>query len=99
MRKCLDKSGLKRSNGHGHGIGLEPREYPMIYRGVEKKLTGRVMKASADASLEENMVINLETPYYYLGVGSFHIEKSFVVTTRGFRELIPQKRETPFIME
>jgi len=57
------------------------------------------MKASADASLEENMVINLETPYYYLGVGSFHIEKSFVVTTRGFRELIPQKRETPFIME
>jgi len=36
MRKCLDKSGLKRSNGHGHGIGLEPREYPMIYRGVEK---------------------------------------------------------------
>jgi Xaa-Pro aminopeptidase len=52
---------------------------------------------SADLTLEVDMVLNLETPIFMPGVGSLHVEQTFVVTSGGSRPLVPQDRETPFL--
>jgi len=58
----------------GHGIGLELYEPPTI-------------TPTADTTLEEGMVLNVEPPYYELGLGGFQVEDTVVVTDKGFRFL------------
>ena len=38
------------------------------------------------------MVLNLEAPLFMPGVGSLHIEQSYVVTPQGSRPLVDQER-------
>ncbi|MBQ9464248.1 MAG: aminopeptidase P family protein [Lachnospiraceae bacterium] len=67
-------SGLPAYRRHhvGHGIGLEVYDKPSF--------------APSDATeLQENMVINLETPYYELGWGGVQLEDTMVVTAEGAR--------------
>ena len=45
----------------GHGIGLEPYELP-------------VLSPDNEETIEENMVLCIETPYYEYGVGAIHVE-------------------------
>ncbi|MDH8713517.1 Xaa-Pro peptidase family protein [Staphylococcus epidermidis] len=45
----------------GHGIGLEPYELP-------------VLSPYNEETIEENMVLCIETPYYEYGVGAIHVE-------------------------
>jgi Xaa-Pro dipeptidase len=59
----------------GHGIGIEAR-VPNLAKG--NKLI-----------IEENMVINVELPYYEVGYGGFQREYSVVVTKSGYEFLIP----------
>jgi len=58
----------------GHGIGLELYEPPSI-------------NPDSDIILEPGMVINVEPPYYELGLGGFQVEDTIVVTDNGFRYL------------
>ena len=58
----------------GHGIGLELYEPPSI-------------NPTSEIVLEEDMVINVEPPYYELGLGGFQVEDTIVVTDSGFRFL------------
>ena len=58
----------------GHGIGLELYEPPSI-------------NPTSDIILEEGMVINVEPPYYELGLGGLQVEDTIVVTDTGFRFL------------
>lgn len=51
----------------GHGIGIEMYDPPSIGKGV-------------DTPLEENMVVNIETPYYEVGFGGVQVEHTVVVT-------------------
>ena len=55
----------------GHGIGLELYEPPSI-------------NPASDIILEAGMVINVEPPYYELGLGGFQVEDTIVVTEDGF---------------
>ncbi len=67
-------SGLPAYRRHhvGHGIGLEVYDKPSF--------------APSDATeLQENMVINLETPYYELGWGGVQLEDTMAVTADGAR--------------
>jgi len=54
----------------GHSTGIEPYDYPII-------------SLNCTMILEENMVINIETPYYELGFGGLQIEDTFVLTKDG----------------
>ena len=56
-----------RRTNVGHGIGLETHELPDL------------VPSSTDA-LEENMVINIETPYYSFGIGGFSCEDTVRIT-------------------
>jgi Xaa-Pro dipeptidase len=61
---------LYRRHHLGHGIGLEVYEQPLIAPG-------------AHDLIEENSVVNIETPYYEYGLGALHVEDPFVVRTSG----------------
>lgn len=64
----------------GHSIGIE------YYDGVK-------IRPDSEQRLEENMVINLEVPYFELGFGSVHLEETFLITATGCETLTPIRRE------
>jgi hypothetical protein len=44
------------------------------------------------------MVLNLEAPYFTLGAGAVHCERTFVVTATGSRPLAAQDRSAPVVV-
>jgi Xaa-Pro aminopeptidase len=64
----------------GHGIGIEAYDLPNI-------------TPDSQAMLEAGMVINIEPPYYELGLGGFTIEDTLVVTETGFEWLSVMDRD------
>lgn len=55
----------------GHGIGLEGYDVPSIAPGVSD-------------TIEKNMVLCIETPYYRIGWGGVQVENTVAVTETGF---------------
>ncbi|MPL98744.1 Methionine aminopeptidase [bioreactor metagenome] len=74
--KTTRERGIPHYRRHhvGHGIGLEIYDYPSMAPGDH-------------TVLEENMVINIETPYYELGWGGVQIEDTVAITADGCRVL------------
>ncbi|HWK29606.1 MAG TPA: M24 family metallopeptidase [Solirubrobacter sp.] len=76
-----------RAHGHpeyaysmlGHGIGVEPRDLPLIAPGP------------FDPVLEAGMVLNFETPIIHLGVGGYQHEVTCVVAEGGGQLLSPRR--------
>lgn len=77
-------AGLENYRRHhvGHAIGLDVYETPLLAPGQ-------------DTVLEENMVLNIEAPYYEIGFGALHVEDPVVigatrteVLTRSSRDLV-----------
>jgi Xaa-Pro aminopeptidase len=76
----LFKTGMKIVREHGdpnyerkhlgHGLGLITEEEPLI-------------GPKTNVPLEENMVLSIETPYYWTGVGGFNVEDVVHVTADG----------------
>ncbi|MCL5073487.1 MAG: M24 family metallopeptidase [Actinobacteria bacterium] len=94
----LDKHDIRKTDTHGHGIGLQPSEYPIISSTVPNFIYHNGFEeSSSDFKLEENMVIALELPYYIYGQGSYIVEVSAIVTKNGYQLLIPQERKTPIM--
>jgi Xaa-Pro aminopeptidase len=65
----------------GHGIGVEPRDYPIL--AAPMKATSPFWEAPFDPPLEAGMVLNIEVPIIELGVGGFQHEVTFVVQESG----------------
>lgn len=95
MQQTLGAHGITASNPHGHGVGLEIRDYPILVADNGQRLRDDCIDVPSDLPLEVDMVFNLESAIFMPGVGSPHIEKSFVVTPDGCRLLIPQDRSGP----
>jgi Xaa-Pro aminopeptidase len=74
-------SGLPRYDGPhvGHGIGLDPREGPML-------------EAPNGTPLEAGMVVRLETPYSELGWGGVQQKETVLVTRTGGRVMNRTRR-------
>ena len=98
LAKKLADRGITKIYAHGHAIGLEPREYPVIMRSDYGKFSDGIVSETTDLPLEEGMTFNLETPYDLPGVGSFQVEKTFVVKKDSAKELFVQKEGVPFIL-
>jgi Xaa-Pro dipeptidase len=94
MWEALSARGITASHPHGHGFGLEVRDYPIIVPANGLRIRDDCIDVSSDLPLEEGMVVNLEVPVFTLGEGSIHTEQSFVVTAAGVRLLTPQERDT-----
>jgi Xaa-Pro dipeptidase len=74
----------------GHGIGLEPRDFPII--GPPSAAPWLSSGEPFDPELEPDMVLNFETPIIALGIGGFQHEVTIRVT-RGEPELLSGPRE------
>jgi Xaa-Pro aminopeptidase len=97
MQETLKERGITESSPHGHGVGLEVRDYPVLVADNGLRIHDDCVDEPSDLPLEENMVINLEAPLFMPGVGSLHIEETYVVTAAGYRSLVPQERSQPFM--
>lgn len=82
---------------HGHSFGLDVRDYPIIAPDSGLHLRDDCIDIPSDLTLEQDMVINLEAPIFMPGVGSVHLEQSFVLTANGCRPLVKQERSQPVI--
>jgi Xaa-Pro aminopeptidase len=83
---------------HGHGIGLEIRDYPIIAPANGLRIKDDCVDESSDLLLEPDMVLNLEAPLFMAGVGSLQLEQSVVITQDGHRPLTHQQRDIPIIL-
>jgi Xaa-Pro dipeptidase len=93
--KAWSSKGYGSSGGfqYGHGIGLEIKDYPYLQRNLHGMIRDDFLNSSPDIELEENMVLNYETPLGIVGFGKVHNEQTIVVTSNGYRPLIKVKRE------
>jgi len=71
----------------GHGIGVEQRDLPFVSRRPAPPMD--FAPNPFDPPLETGMVINLETPWNIVGVGSYQHEVTVAVTSSGFEFLSP----------
>jgi len=95
MQQVLAEHGLAESFPHGHGLGLEVRDYPILVPDNGLRLRDECLDVPSDLPLEPDMVISLEAGAFAPGVGSLQIETSFLVTHSGSEPLVPQDRTEP----
>lgn len=95
MWQTLNEHGITASFPHGHGFGLELRDYPILVADNGLRIKDDCVDVPSDLPLEANMVVNLEAAIFMPGVGSLHIEQSFVLTPEGNRPLVAQDRSAP----
>ena len=97
MWETLTAHGITASSPHGHGLGLEVRDYPIIVADNGQRIQDDCVDVPSDLPLEVDMVLNLEAMISMPGIGSLHIEQSFLVTPGGSRPLVPQDRMRPVL--
>ncbi len=97
MVQTLHDRGITASFPHGHGVGLEVRDYPIVVPDNGLRIKDDCVDLPSDLTLEVDMVLNLEAPLFMPGVGSLHIEQSYVVTPQGNRPLVAQQRQRPVV--
>jgi Xaa-Pro aminopeptidase len=95
MQELLAGRGITRSFPHGHGLGIEVRDYPILVPDAGAAIRDDCIEMPADLPLETDMVVNLEACVLTLGSHSVQCEQTFVVTSGGSRQLVPQDREAP----
>jgi len=95
MWAVLEERGLTRAFPHGHGLGLEVRDYPIIVKRNGLRIKDDCVDVDADLPLEADMVINLESAYFMPGNGSVHMERSYLITVDGCRDLHEHDRSAP----
>lgn len=96
MAGVLDAHGIV-SFPHGHGLGLEPRDYPIIVPDSRLRVRDECVDEPADLPIEAGMVLNFESGIFMPGVASLHTEESVLVTQHGCEALIPHDRSFPVI--
>jgi Xaa-Pro dipeptidase len=98
MMSSLREAGIRDCFPHGHGMGLEIRDYPILVPANGLKIEDESIAIESDMLLEPGMVINLESPLFMPGVGALQVEMSFVITSNGNRQLADQDRSHPWIV-
>ena len=98
MQSSLIEAGIRSSFPHGHGVGLEVRDYPIIVPDNGLRIRDDCLDLPSDLPLEAGMVICLEASIFKYGVGSLHCEQIVLVTADGCRPLVPQDRSMPVLV-
>jgi Xaa-Pro aminopeptidase len=95
MQEAMAERGVSITYPHGHSLGLALRDYPILVPATGLPIKDGCIDVSSDLALEPNMVINLEAPILIFGLGSVHVEQTFLITERGAEPLLPQERSRP----
>lgn len=83
MMRLITQSKIASCFVHGHGIGLELRDHPILVPDSGRKIRDGCIELPADLPLESGMVINLEAPLFEFGGAAFQIEQTYLVTAQG----------------
>jgi Xaa-Pro aminopeptidase len=83
MIQVLSHANLTSCFAHGHGIGLELRNYPILVPDTGRTIRDDCIELPADLPLENGMVINLEAPLFEHDGAAFQVEQSYLVTPGG----------------
>ena len=97
MWDTLSDHGINTSFPHGHGLGLEVRDYPIIVADNGLRVRDDCVDVPSDLTIETDMVINFEAAIFMPSVGSLHIEQTFIVMPEGSRPLVPHDRPRPVL--
>ena len=97
MKETLAAQGITASFPHGHSLGLEVRDYPIVVANNGLHIRDDCVDVPSDLALEADMVINLEAAIRLPTIGSLHIEQTFLITPNGSEHLVQQDRTQPFI--
>jgi Xaa-Pro aminopeptidase len=97
MSEVLHQHGITTAFPHGHGLGIEIRDYPIIVPPNGLSIRDDCVDVSSDLPMEPGMINNLEVSVFMPTLGSVAIEQSFLVTTEGNRALVPQDRSSPVV--
>ena len=95
MRDCLAEHGVTACFPHGHGLGLELRDYPILVPDTGLRIADDCIDLPADLPLEPGMVINLEVVILLPGAASLEVEITTLVTSSGARPFVVQDRAAP----
>ena len=95
LHAALGARGLNATDGSGHGLGIEIRDYPIIMADNGRRIVDDCVDEPSDLPLEEGMVLNVEVGYYAATVGVVFIEQTSVVTADSCRPLVEQDRRCP----
>jgi Xaa-Pro dipeptidase len=83
---------------HGHSLGIEIREYPVLAPDSGRMIRDECVSMSADLALEEGMVINLEAPVFDLADAAFQLEQTYVISADGSEPLTNRVLSDPFVI-
>jgi Xaa-Pro aminopeptidase len=95
MADHLAARGITAVFPHGHGLGLELRDYPILVPATGLRIADECVDVDSDLELEPGMVVNLEASVFIAGVASVEVEITTVVTDGGARPFVPQDRSQP----
>jgi Xaa-Pro dipeptidase len=95
MWEALNAHGITHSFPHGHGVGMEVRDYPIIVPDNGLRLRDDCIDVPSDLPLEAGMVVNLEAAVFILGEASVHTEQSYLVADDGTGSITDQQRDEP----
>ena len=97
LHSTLGERGVAATDGSGHGLGIEIRDYPIIVADNGRRIVDDCVDEPSDLPLEEGMVLNVEAGCYVADVGVVFIEQTSVVTADGSRPLVNQDRSSPLV--
>jgi Xaa-Pro aminopeptidase len=83
MAEVFEDGGLTGEFPHGHGLGLEVRDFPILVPDHGHRIRDDCIDVPADFPLETGMVLNLEAPVFKIPGKAFQLEQSFTVTPDG----------------
>jgi Xaa-Pro dipeptidase len=95
MAKVFADGGLIGEFPHGHGLGLEVRDFPILVPDHEHRIRDDCIDVPADFPLETGMVLSLEAPVFRIPGKAFQLEQSFIVTPDGGTPLTDRDLTTP----
>lgn len=95
MVNTVRESGIPEYNRHhvGHSMGLETYEAPLIIPSDEPGASDRYIAGDWEMTIEENMILNLECPFYHLSIGGVQFEETYLITKTGYVRLSALDRE------
>jgi len=99
MHSALADAGITGEFPHGHGVGLEIRDYPIIVPDNGLRIRDDCIDLPSDLPLEQNMVVNLEVGSPQPGRGSTQFEQTILITDDGCEPLIPHDRTEIFVSQ
>jgi Xaa-Pro dipeptidase len=96
MQRHLDNAGLGGNFPHGHGLGIEIRDYPILAPDQGRRVRDDCVDVSSDLPLEAGMVLNLEAPIFRFNDAGLQLEQSYLVTATGGEPLTNRDLTKPF---